>query len=52
MLVDFDVRGQERMHLYTGGSFIMDYTLVFWPELKYNHNVLCLNIFFFNFIGH
>ncbi len=47
MLVDFDVRGQERMHLYTGGSFIMDYTLVFWPELKYNHNVLCLNIFFF-----
>ncbi len=32
MLVDFDVRGQKGMDFFTGGSVIMDYGLVFWPE--------------------
>ncbi len=32
MWVDFDVRGQEMDFTITGGSVIMDYGLVFWPE--------------------
>ncbi len=32
MLVDFDVKGQQGMTLITGGSIIMDYGLMFWPE--------------------
>ncbi len=32
MLVDFDVRGQQGMDFFKGGSVIMDYRLVFWPE--------------------
>ncbi len=32
MSVDFDVRGQQGMDIFTGGSVIMDYGLQFWPE--------------------
>ncbi len=32
MSVDFDVREQQEMDFFTGGSIIMDYGLVFWPE--------------------
>ncbi len=32
MFVDFNVRGQKKMDFFTGGSFIMDYELKFWPE--------------------
>ncbi len=31
MLLDFNVRGQQGMDLFTGGSVIMDYGLKFWP---------------------
>ncbi len=31
--VDFDVSGQQEMYFFlTGGSIIMVYELVFWPE--------------------
>ncbi len=33
MWVNFDVRGQQGMDFITGGSVIMDYGLVFWPEV-------------------
>ncbi len=32
--VDFDVKGQQGMDFFTGGNIIMDYGLVFWPELE------------------
>ncbi len=32
MLVGFDVGGQQKMDFFTGGSVIMDYGLIFWPE--------------------
>ncbi len=32
MLVDFDVRVQQEMDFFTGGSAIMDYGLIVWPE--------------------
>ncbi len=32
MFVDFDVRGQQWMDRFTGGSIINDYGLVFCPE--------------------
>ncbi len=32
MSVDFDVRGQQGMDFFTGGSIIMDYGLVFGSE--------------------
>ncbi len=32
MSADFDVRGQQGMNLFTKGSVIMDYGLIFWPE--------------------
>ncbi len=33
MSVDFDVSGQQEMYFFlTGGSIILDYELVFWPE--------------------
>ncbi len=32
MLVDCDVRRWQGMDFFTGGSFIMDYGLAFWPE--------------------
>ncbi len=33
MSVDFDMRGQQEMDLFTGGSVIMDYGLTFWLEV-------------------
>ncbi len=33
MLVDFDVRGQQGMDFFTGGSAIMEYVVVFWPVI-------------------
>ncbi len=30
--MDFDVRGQQVLAFFTGGSIIMDYELVFFPE--------------------
>ncbi len=33
MLVDFDVRGQQEKDVFTGGSIIIDYGLIFWPEV-------------------
>ncbi len=30
--INFDVRGQQGMSFLTGGSVIMDYGLIFWPE--------------------
>ncbi len=33
MLMDFNVRGQQEMDFFTGGS-VMDYGLVFWPKTK------------------
>ncbi len=33
MWVDFDVRGQQGMDVFTGGSVIMDYGCIFWPEV-------------------
>ncbi len=33
MWADFDVRGQQRMDLFTGGTIIMDYRLIFWTGL-------------------
>ncbi len=33
MWVDFDVKGQQEMDFFTGGSAIMDYGLIFWPEV-------------------
>ncbi len=33
MLVDLDVRGQQGISFFNGGSVIMDYKLVFWPEV-------------------
>ncbi len=32
MLVDFDVRAQQEIDFFTGGSVIMDYRFIFWPE--------------------
>ncbi len=32
MLVDFDVREKQEMDFSSGGSIIIDYGLVFWPE--------------------
>ncbi len=32
MWVDFDVKEQQEMDFFTGGSVIMDYGL-FWPEV-------------------
>ncbi len=32
MLVDFDVKGQQRMDFFTEVSVIMDYGLMFWLE--------------------
>ncbi len=32
MSVQFDVREQQEMEFVTGGSIVMDYELVFWPE--------------------
>ncbi len=32
MLVDFDVREQQEMDFFTGGSFIMDYGLIIYLE--------------------
>ncbi len=40
MAVHFDVRWQQGMAIFTGGSIIMDYGLEFWPEatvLKIKH---------------
>ncbi len=34
MPMDFDVRGQQGMDYFTGGSVIMVYGLIFWPEAK------------------
>ncbi len=34
MLVDFDVRGQQKMDFFTGASVIIDYGQVFWLEQK------------------
>ncbi len=34
MLVDFDMRGQQRMKSFTEGSIIMDYGLLFGLKLK------------------
>ncbi len=31
--IDFDVTGQQRMDFFTEGSVIMNYRLVFWPEV-------------------
>ncbi len=31
--VKFDVRGQQRMDFFPGGSVIVDYGLVFWREV-------------------
>ncbi len=31
MLVDFELRGQQEIDLFTAGSVIMDYELIFWP---------------------
>ncbi len=32
MSVDFNVRGQQEMDFFTGGSIIMDYRLACWSE--------------------
>ncbi len=32
ILVNFDVKEQQRMDLFTDGSIIMDYGQVFWLE--------------------
>ncbi len=32
MPVDFDVRGQQGMDFFTGGSIIMDYGLLLQPD--------------------
>ncbi len=34
-LVDFDVRGQQGMDFFTGGCIIMDYGLLFCPEVTF-----------------
>ncbi len=31
-VVDYHVRGKQRMDFFTGGSVIMDYGLIFWLE--------------------
>ncbi len=33
MSVDFDVRGQQEMEFFTGGSIIMGHGLAFWSDL-------------------
>ncbi len=33
MTLDFDVSGQQGMGFFTGWSVIMDYLLIFWPEM-------------------
>ncbi len=33
MLVDFDVRGQQDMDIFTSESIITDYGFVFWTEI-------------------
>ncbi len=34
MSVDFDVRVLNEMDFFTGGSVIMDYGLIFWPDIS------------------
>jgi len=31
-LIEFDVKAQQGMDFFTGGSIIMDYGLIFWLE--------------------
>ncbi len=47
MLVDFDVRGQQGMDFITGGSIVMDYGLIFCPEVTVQ-NALIMYIFVTN----
>ncbi len=50
-LVDIDVRGQQEMDFFTGGSIIIDYGLVFWSEESLKH--FGLELFFYtNFLLH
>ncbi len=33
MLVDFDMKVQQKIYFFIIGSIIMDYGLLFWPEV-------------------
>ncbi len=46
MIVDFDVRGQQRMDFFTVWSIIMDYELIFWPEAMVKTLILMATIHF------
>ncbi len=37
------VRGQQRIDLFSGGIVIMDYRLVFWPEVTSKMKLKCFN---------
>ncbi len=50
--VVFDVRGQQEVDIFTGGSIFMDYRLIFWPWLKvpksFIINLILTNMQIFN----
>ncbi len=58
MWVDFDVIGQQGMDLFSGGSIIIDYGHVFWPEVyvkiysKTVKNILMNDLFLINTVFH
>ncbi len=49
MWVDFDVRGQQKMDFFTGGSVIMDYVLIFNSEVMFKvKNALMMDLIITN----
>jgi len=40
------VRGQQRKDFFNGGSVIVDYGLIFWPEAAVSNSNVLIGLFF------